>query len=133
MKSAISRVLVLAAVAQALSQSQNYGMRSINTSVAANRTYVLPMFDSNPTARAAELRENRAGYLYGPSLIGNSSFFPTGVLGNQLVQSEVALWTRDAAPVRAAIQAEATPVLGSVGAVSHRLHGGKWSETLIHS
>ena len=76
------------------------------------------MFDPNSAARAAELDKNRAGYLYGPSLIGNSSFFLTGQLGDQLVQSEVDLWNQDAAPVRAAIQAEATPVLQSVGVVS---------------
>lgn len=78
------------------------------------------MFDPNPAARATEIQKNRAGYLYGPSLIGNSSFFLTGPLGDQLVQEEVVQWNKDAAPVRAAVQAEATPVLQSVGAVSHR-------------
>ena len=78
------------------------------------------MFDPNPAARATEIQQNRAGYLYGPSLIGNSSFFLTGPLGDQLVQAEVALWNKDAAPVRAAVQAEATPVLQSVGAVSRQ-------------
>ena len=76
------------------------------------------MFDPNSAARAAELDKNRAGYLYGPSLIGNSSFFLTGELGDQLVQSDIALWNQDATPVRAAVQAEATPVLESVGIVS---------------
>ena len=76
------------------------------------------MYDPNPAARAAELVKNRAGYQYGPSLIGNSSFFLTGSLGDQLVQSEVTLWEKDAQPVRAAIQAEVTPVLRAIGAVS---------------
>ena len=76
------------------------------------------MYDPNPAVRAAELEKNRAGYQYGPSLIGNSSFFLTGSLGDQLVESEVALWNKDAQPVRAAIQAEATPALKAIGIVS---------------
>ena len=112
MKSAILGVVALSALARGQTQSQT------NSSTVGNGTYVLPMFDPNPAARATELVKNRAGYLYGPSLIGNSSFFLTGELGDQLVQSDIALWNQDAAPVRAAVQAEATPVLQSVGVVS---------------
>ena len=112
--------LSFAALAQAHPQSQSYGIQGLNGSAVTNGTYVLPMFDPNPAARATEIQKNRAGYLYGPSLIGNSSFFLTGPLGDQLVQAEVALWNKDAAPVRAAVQAEATPVLQSVGAVSRQ-------------
>ena len=118
MKSAIISVLAFSALALGLTQPQNNGSQSTNASTAGNATYLLPMFDPNSAARAAELDKNRAGYLYGPPLIGNLSFFLTGQLGDQLVQSDVDLFNQDAAPVRAAVLAEATPVLESVGVVS---------------
>ena len=117
MKTAIPGAVAFSALARGL-QYQTNGSQSTNTTTAGNGTYVLPMFDPNPAARAAELANNRAGYLYGPSLIGNSSFFLTGQLGDQLVQSDIALWEQDAAPVNAAVQAEVTPVFQSVGVVS---------------
>ena len=115
---AVSRVLALVAVAQAYPQAQIIGVLSTNASTISNKSYTLPAFDPNPAARAAELEQNRAGYLYGPSKIGNSSFFLSGPLGDQVWQGEVALWEQDAAPVRAAVRAEATPALQSVIAVS---------------
>ena len=83
-----------------------------------NGTYVLPIFDPSPAKRAAEVVSNRAGYLYEPSLLGNSSFFLTGPLGDKLVQSEVALWYKDATPVNEAIETEANPVLTTLSIVS---------------
>ena len=53
------------------------------------KTYVLPKFDNDPGARAKQLETHRAGYLYGPSLMGNSSFYPTGELGDAMVQDEL--------------------------------------------
>ena len=79
------------------------------------------MFDPNPAARAAEIAKNRDGYLYGPSLIGNSSFFLTGHLGDQLVRSEISQWYQTAAPARAAVQADAATVLETLSAVSQCL------------
>ena len=118
----ISRALYLlacSALATALpQQTQSDNHPNTYESDVKNGSYVLPMYDPNPAARAAELARNRAGYQYGPSLIGNSSFFLTGTLGDQLVNSEIALWNQDATPVRAAIRAEATPVLGAIRAVS---------------
>ncbi|KAL8784965.1 MAG: hypothetical protein Q9195_008831 [Heterodermia aff. obscurata] len=134
MKSAIVHILAFGGLALGLIQPQTNASQSTNATTVGNGTYVLPMFDPNPAARAAELDENRAGYLYGPSLIGNSSFFLTGSLGDQLVQSDVDLWNLDAAPVRAAVQAEATPVLQSVGVAGglndlsgyERLYENQW-------
>ena len=119
MKSLILPLLGLTTFAYALPQPQTYNAGMANTSSTGNVTYVLPMFDPNPSARAAEISRNRAGYLYGPSLIGNSSFFLSGPLGDQLVQSEIALWNQTAAPVRAAVQADAGPVLETLTAVSY--------------
>ena len=111
-------VLGLVAIAQARPQPQTTGTNHVNGSITGNGSYVLPLYDPNPAARAAELERNRAGFLYGPSLIGNSSFFLTGPLGDQLVQSDIDLWNSDAGPVRSTIQAEAAPVLETLGAVS---------------
>ena len=119
MESLILPLLGLTTFAYALPQPQTNGAGMGNASIPGNVTYVLPMFDPNPSARAAEISRNQAGYLYGPSLIGNSSFFLTGPLGDQLVQSEIALWNQTAAPARAAVQADARPVLATLTAVSH--------------
>lgn len=68
------------------------------------------MFDPNPAKRTAEIQNNRAGYQYGPSLMGNSSFFPTGALGDQLVKNEVNQWHQDYTPMILTIESEAGPV-----------------------
>ena len=120
MQSAILGALGLAVVAHALPRPQANDVPASNGSVLANASYTLPIYDSNSAARAAEIQQNRAGYLYSPSLIGNTSFFLTGSLGDQLVQSDIALWEKDAAPVNATIQAEVVPIIQSLGAVSQR-------------
>lgn len=58
-------------------------------------TYVLPIFDTNSLERFEEIQVNRKGYQYGPPLLGNTSFFPTGVLGDAMVQRDKQLWFRD--------------------------------------
>lgn len=57
--------------------------------------FVLPVFDSEPTVRVEEIRTNRLGYQYGPPLLGNTSVFPTGPLGDAMVQRDKKLWFRD--------------------------------------
>ncbi|KAF7165183.1 hypothetical protein CNMCM5623_009449 [Aspergillus felis] len=57
--------------------------------------YTLPMFDIKPWERVYEVRLAREGYLYGPPLLGNTSFFPTGVLGDAMVARDKAAWFRD--------------------------------------
>ena len=61
------------------------------------RKYVLPGFDPKPSDREDEIKRNREGYLYGASLLGNTSYFPTGVLGDPMVKEHVDLWYTDAA------------------------------------
>lgn len=75
--------LTLASVGQALPSPGSNGSRNADTSLASNMPYVLPNFDPSPTARAAESAKNRAGYLYGPSLIGNSSCIFDRSIGRQ--------------------------------------------------
>ena len=62
-------------------------------------SFVLPVFDINWAERYEEIHVNREGYLYGPPLLGNTSFFPTGVLGEAMVQRDKQLWFRDVAYV----------------------------------
>ncbi|ATZ47343.1 hypothetical protein BCIN_02g06330 [Botrytis cinerea B05.10] len=54
------------------------------------------MYDSEPLRRVDEIMKKQNGYLYGPSLIGNSSYFPTGILGNAMVQQDQDQWYTDA-------------------------------------
>lgn len=76
------------------------------------------MFDPDPAKHAVEIQTNRAGYLYGPPLSGNSSFFPTGTLGEKL---NINLWEQDASPVIEIIKSEAGPLLETRNAVSYSL------------
>ena len=130
-----SRLLTLAALTHALPPPSNdlstFTISSTNGSRGSNSSYSLPMFDPNPAARWAEIADNRAGYVYGPSLIGNSSFFPTGSKGDQLWQSEVTLWNQSAAPQRAAVGAEAAQVQQTLAAVCFLCFKGDWTLILF--
>lgn len=57
--------------------------------------YSLPMFDAKPWERLSEIHLARQGYLYGPSLLGNTSAFPTGILGDAMVARDRARWFKD--------------------------------------
>lgn len=54
-----------------------------------------PVSDVYWADRHKEIRSNREGYLYGPPLLGNTSYFPTGVLGDARVLQDKELWFRD--------------------------------------
>ena len=47
-----------------------------------NGTFTLPIDDHNTSDRAAAIEQTRKTFLYGPSIAGNNSFYPTGELGN---------------------------------------------------
>jgi hypothetical protein len=57
--------------------------------------YVLPVFDTNYMARAQEIINNREGYQYSAPLLGNTSYFAGGILGEAMVQRDKQLWFRD--------------------------------------
>lgn len=77
------------------------------------------MFDPGPLERAEELKRNQAGYLYGPSLIGNTSYFLTGTLGNELVAKDLALWEQDAVNIQEAIAKDAPLAREALASVSN--------------
>ena len=83
--------------------------------------YTLPQFDPNPSQRLNEVATNRAGFLYGPPLIGNSSFFPTGNLGGARVTEDVAAFVTNAAYINLSIEAERGAVVQKVTQVLYIL------------
>ncbi|KAH8844586.1 hypothetical protein MCOR27_009870 [Pyricularia oryzae] len=54
--------------------------------------YTLPCEDGNSTARTAEIRLKQATLLYGPSLLGNASYFPGGPLGDAISLRDQTVW-----------------------------------------
>ncbi|KAH7303981.1 lipoxygenase [Stachybotrys elegans] len=80
---------------------------------------MLPQDDSNVSARIGEVEQRQTVILYGPSLIGNTSFFPTGTLGSQLSLRDQQQWANDSAFVQQAAAQEAAVVLQAI-----QEHGG---------
>ena len=76
--------------------------------------YTLPQFDRNPSQRHDEVALNHAGFLYGPPLIGNSSFFPKGTLGDQRVNADLVTFTQNAAFINHSIETEQGAVVQKV-------------------
>lgn len=60
-----------------------------------NAAVCIPQQDSNPRARAAAVAQRNAGFIYGPSLIGEAAPFPNGTLGNARSKADYALWSVD--------------------------------------
>ena len=85
--------------------------------------FVLPFSDSSWSDRFIEIRQNRAGYQYGPPLLGNTSFFPTGVLGEARVRKDKRLWFRDVQYVTENVNKE-LPLAGQALATVSPLHVG---------
>lgn len=83
------------------------------------RKYVLPVFDGTPSERADQIERNRKGYLYGASLLGNTSYFPTGLLGDAMVERDVDLWYEDAAWVSENVARESQLAAAAVGMVKY--------------
>lgn len=63
--------------------------------------------DNYPSLRALEIERKRQGYLYGPSLLGNTSYFPTGILGDAMVQQHIDEWSQDASSINGVVDEEA--------------------------
>jgi hypothetical protein len=50
--------------------------------------FVLPIVDTNITERVSALEIKRSGWQYGPSIAGNTAFFPTGTLGSAVALAD---------------------------------------------
>lgn len=68
---------------------------------------VLPIFDSEPLRRRREIERKQEGFLYGTSLLGNTSYFPSGDLGNAMVQRDQEEWYADAEWLKDAVYRDA--------------------------
>lgn len=53
----------------------------------AETLFTLPQYSTNGTARVADIETKRGGWLYGPSIAGNTSFYPTGALGDAAAEA----------------------------------------------
>ena len=80
--------------------------------------FTLPSKDDASLIRVREIQQKRKGYLYGPSLLGNTSYFPTGFLGDAMVKQHVDSWLRDAAWVNHAVEEEANAAVAAAKEVS---------------
>ncbi len=76
----------------------------------------LPQF-SNSTARADAIAIKRQGWLYGPSLLGDASFFPTGALGGSRITSDIVQFRVDSAYITAASDTDLALVQQAIAAV----------------
>ena len=81
--------------------------------------YILPQLDPNPSQRAQEVAINYAGFLYGPPLIGNLSFFPAGTLGVQRVYADIEGFKQNAVFITEAIEKESGAVVQEITQVSN--------------
>jgi hypothetical protein len=81
-------------------------------------TYSLPDKHDHSALRAQAIRLKRDNFIYGPSIAGNTSFWPTGPLGDATVQTQFAALVADGAPQRAAVQADSATAVQAVIAVS---------------
>jgi hypothetical protein len=89
MLSLLSSLLYLSVAAEAAANVPGgetlLSLRHANDAVVP---FSLPMSDSDPTARAQAIAIKRQSFLYGPSIAGNTSFYPTGPLGNTISQND---------------------------------------------
>lgn len=67
--------------------------------------------------RKLEIEKKQKEILYGQSLIGKTSFYPSGELGDQISRRDQSLWLQDSAPVVQATIQEAAAALEDVQSV----------------
>ena len=68
--------------------------------------FSLPIEDNSPSTRVLDIERKRQGYLYEPSLLGNTSWFPTGILGKAMVQQHMDQWLQDASWLTSVVEEE---------------------------
>lgn len=92
----LSHILFLSVAIDAAAIAPSFpSIKSRNTianTTTANTTS-LPIGASNTTARAAAINIKREGWGYGPSKLGNNSYYPNGSLGDARSVSDQALFT----------------------------------------
>jgi len=94
-------------------------MFAVRSAGSSNLTS-LPQLDSDPAARAQAIQVKGQGYLYGPALLGGP-FFPSGSLGQTLIQNDLALFAVDEGYINASINNDILLVEQAIGAVNSTL------------
>lgn len=79
-----------------------------------------PQHDSNPKSRAAGVAARNAGFIYGPSLIGEAAPFPNGTLGNARSKADYDEWSIDRKEIDKRIAADLQSLQAAVQAVSDK-------------
>jgi hypothetical protein len=85
--------------------------------------FLLPLEDPDPSSRRKEVKYRQIGFQYGPSLLGNSSYFPTGPLGDAMVQQHQDQWYRDAGWLVRTVEGEIAAALAAIESVSTPYYG----------
>lgn len=81
----------------------------------------LPQHDSDPEGRAAAVSQRRAGFEYGPSLIGEAAPFPKGALGDARASYDYAVWEVDRAVIDDDVDRDVKAITASIQAVSRHI------------
>lgn len=68
---------------------------SVNVDLPIPTKYTLPSDDVDLLTRKQEIKVKQKDILYGPSIIGETSFFPSGGLGDQISQRDQGQWVKD--------------------------------------
>ena len=110
---ALPRLLDLSDIDQLKVQEKQEWLKPVPLPIV-NGDLVLPMDDRFPSQRTEQVRKQRLGFLYGPSLLGNSSYFPTGAMGNAMVQEHQDLWFQDSAAIVEAVAEEMASAAAAV-------------------
>ena len=87
---------------------------STSAATSTPTKYTLPQNDDDTGLRKLEIEQIRSGVIYGPSLIGETSFFPSGALGSQLSLRDQSQWANDSIFVQQAAAKEAAAVLQTI-------------------
>lgn len=114
MFSSVSSSLVLGLalqVAAVPSGSRNLQRRN------GTEPYSLPTLDANASERKAAIQVKADTFLYGPSVAGNTSFWPTGSLGNSTTKADFSALLADGQPQVAAVQAGQQAAAAAITAV----------------
>jgi hypothetical protein len=90
---------------------------SVSTAESTEADYVLPVYDRQPAKRLIATAEQRGGYRYGPPRLGNTSFFPTGPLGDAMVLKNLIAFGEDNAAISEAATQDAGAVLKAIDEV----------------
>lgn len=90
------------------------------TLVLANQIpWTLPVYVYNVSERLVETAVRKQTYLYGASKLGNTSFFPSGPGGQQLVLQSLIAFEEENAAISNRTEEDMADVMKAVNTVSH--------------